>query len=202
MGNGPLREVAVTQRTFFTADLHLFHKRICEVATRPWGDVQEMHEALIQSWNTVVSSQDRVFVLGDLSFAGSTETMGVTHRLNGTLYLIRGNHCPKSGTPANFGWAKDYHTETIDGEYVVMSHFPMLAWNRQHYGSWMLHGHCHGSLTLPQEMRGARIFDVGVDNVARYGLGYRPVTLEEIKEMAGEVRTVTLDHHKERNNGN
>ena len=61
-----------------------------------------------------------------------------------------------------------------------MSHYPMMAWNRHHDGSIMLHGHCHGSMTYPFT---GRILDVGVDvhKLAPISIDYILQNMENIK---------------------
>ena len=184
---------------FFTSDLHLFHKNILRLCDRPFSSMDEMCEGLIKEWNAKVGEQDHVYVLGDYSFGDADATYHlVTRRLNGHKHLIRGNHDPKrSAPPRGFASARDYHTLRVGDDYVVMSHFPMLSWHRQAHGSWMLHGHCHGNLRLPETLQGSRIFDVGVDNVYKLTGAMEPVTLEQIKAIAGETRVAPLDRGAE-----
>ena len=182
---------------FFTADLHFFHRRLAEL--RGFDNcVDKMNDTLVRNWNNKVARGDRVFILGDFSFGKLAETVAITSKLNGQLFLVRGNHDSMKECKANphFSWVKDYEfMKAACGTYISMSHFPMLVWNKSHYGSWHLHGHSHGNLRLPPGMEKARTFDVGVDNVERLGGTLAPVTFEEIVSLRGEVGDVQLDHH-------
>ena len=53
---------------FITSDLHFFHKRILDFCpeTRPWESIEEMHNGLIEHWNSKISENDVVFHLGIL----------------------------------------------------------------------------------------------------------------------------------------
>lgn len=60
---------------FVTSDTHFSHKNACKFMNedglakmRPWNDVEEMNEALIENWNKVVSKDDKVYHLGDVAF--------------------------------------------------------------------------------------------------------------------------------------
>ena len=46
-------------------DLHLGHANAIRFDNRPFADVDEMNESLIRSWNSMVTKQDTVYVLGD-----------------------------------------------------------------------------------------------------------------------------------------
>jgi hypothetical protein len=35
---------------------------------------------------------------------------------------------------------------------IALCHYPLLSWDRQYYGAWMLHGHCHGTLIYPDNL--------------------------------------------------
>ena len=147
-------------KIWFTSDLHFFHKRILEFCpkTRPYNNVEEMNTDLISKWNNTVDTQDYVFILGDVSFGKQQETDTIIKRLNGNKILVMGNH-DKGIKTSLFSCAKDYLVAKIDGIDVVMFHFPMLQWDKMHYGSYHLFGHVHGS---PVGNSG-RSMDVGWD---------------------------------------
>ncbi|WP_258934193.1 hypothetical protein [Nesterenkonia pannonica] len=50
--------------TFFTSDHHFGHANIIRYCDRPFADVAEMDEAMIDRWNETVSPDDEVWVLG------------------------------------------------------------------------------------------------------------------------------------------
>lgn len=168
----------IARPIFFTSDLHFFHKRICEFTGRPWNNVEEMHEGLIERWNNVVALTDEIFIVGDFSLASNKRTATVLERLNGTKYLIRGNHDRHEGL---FEWEKDLYTLKVKDpdapkgvQKIVLCHFPILVWDSRHYGAWHLHGHSHGNLADdPNALR----LDVGVDV-----WGFSPVSYERIRE--------------------
>jgi calcineurin-like phosphoesterase family protein len=129
-----------------------------------------MNRELIRRHNSVVSAKDSVYHLGDFSWRDPTKYL---KELNGTHYLIRGNHDPKESMAAGFKWVKDTAMLTVDkGSFVWLSHYAHLVWNRKHYGIPHLFGHTHGSLREPQQ----NSLDVGVDC-----WDYFPVSLAELK---------------------
>lgn len=56
--------------TFFTSDTHFGHANIIRFCKRPFENVEEMNEALIENWNKVVSDDDTVFHLGEYTIDG------------------------------------------------------------------------------------------------------------------------------------
>ena len=85
------RESNVT--TWFTSDTHFNHTNIIKYCDRPFSDVNEMNEKIIRNWNERVVPDDRVFHLGDFGlFKRDKEPRSILNRLNGNIYLIRGNH--------------------------------------------------------------------------------------------------------------
>ena len=82
-----------TQNLFFTSDFHLSHANVIKFDNRPFSDLNEMHEAIIENWNNKVSKDDTVFYLGDLYFKGNVKYIkNLVHQLNGKIYFILGNH--------------------------------------------------------------------------------------------------------------
>lgn len=78
--------------TYFTSDLHFGHQNIINFAYRPFSSVEEMNRGLIERWNSVVTDDDYVWILGDLVMGKRDETLPLVAELKGTKYLIPGNH--------------------------------------------------------------------------------------------------------------
>lgn len=71
-------------RTFFIADTHFSEDNIRRYENRPFESVEEMDASLIKNWNSVVSSDDEVYVLGD--FGADKKETYILSKLNGTKY--------------------------------------------------------------------------------------------------------------------
>jgi calcineurin-like phosphoesterase family protein len=76
---------------FFTADQHYGHRNVISHDTRPFRNVQEMEEVLIENHNSVVMKDDIVYNIGDFGW-NPVACWGILPRLNGTQILILGNH--------------------------------------------------------------------------------------------------------------
>ena len=88
-----MKEILTIQdsnKVFFTSDFHANHANIIKYCNRPWNTKEEMTEALIENWNSVVKPDDIVFNLGDFMWASSWNP--ILEKLNGHIYLIWGNH--------------------------------------------------------------------------------------------------------------
>lgn len=169
---------------FFTSDLHLGHSKIIQYCNRPFPSVGEMDETLIENWNAKVPTDGIVWMIGDIFFCDVKRATEIMLRLNGKKHLILGNHDKliRNNPQLQKLFAKiypDLHQETIDGVPVIMSHYPLLTWNRAHWGSFMLHGHVHS--TKPTNGINRR-FDVGVD-----ANSYAPVSWQEIKNVLNSI---------------
>ena len=182
----------MSDEVFFTADTHFGHGNVIEFCDRPFEDREEMDEALIERWNSVVGIHDRVYHLGDFSFRGPGPSIGIKHRLNGRIYLVEGNHDRRMKAEVRqlFEWVKPLHELRIEGQKIVLCHYPLLTWNASHRGSWSLHGHSHGNL---REDPNVRRIDVGVDCH-----DYRPISFAAVKKLMEKKGFTAVDHHKER----
>lgn len=175
----------------FTADPHFGHANIIKHCDRPWKEVEAHDDALVARWNAVVTPRDTVYVLGD--FAMIKKVPGVCSmklyrkmrsRLNGKIHLVLGNHDKMSQEVYNtFSAVYDGIKEVkIDGEKVVLCHYPMRSWNRSCHGGGHLFGHVHGRL---EKVDTGVSFDVGVD-VPEWD--YTPVPWEYVKIKLDEKR--------------
>lgn len=178
-----------TDKLFFTSDTHFGHKNIIEYCNRPFKDQDEMDERLIANWNSVVPPDGTVFHLGDVSFRKLDHTLAILYRLNGAIHLIRGNHDRQFKATKRFDRFTEivpYKEISVEGEALVLSHFPIHSWNQQGHGAWHLHGHSHGSLRSV----GKRL-DVGVDC-----FNYTPVSFQQLKEIMKLRKVEVVDYHK------
>lgn len=176
---------------YYTSDLHFGHSNIIKYEHRPFTDVQDMTNKLIENWNSVVKDNDTVYILGDFAFNGSASSVddinNIVFKLKGEKHLIIGNHDQfinkqhfkpllwKEITP--YKRIKDTYIDELGEKHnriVCLFHYPIEHWDMQMYGSIHLHGHLHSKPTrLYQENR----YNVGCDL-----WDYKPVTLQQIIE--------------------
>lgn len=131
---------------YYIADLHFGHKNVIRFDNRPFPDTENMDEYLIQAWNGRVAEDDTVYVLGDAFWKNEEGSVNIMHRLNGHKHLIKGNHDRVHGR-LRFHWESisDYAEINDNGRFVILSHYPILFYKNQHYGSIMLYGHVHNT---------------------------------------------------------
>ena len=164
---------------------------------RPWT-AEEQTEQLIARWNAKVGTDDVVYHLGDFAFVNKKQTdkvLSILDQLNGDKRFILGNHDSRTMwynigvlRPGSVAWVTDYHEMKIDGQQVILCHYPLASWNRMHHGSFMLHGHCHGSY-----QGDGKILDVGIDNHPEHQVW----SWEEIKAFMDTRGIASVDHHEE-----
>ena len=165
---------------FFTADLHLGHWNILTLGKgRPFANLGEMHDAIIERHNAVVKPGDLVYNLGDFALKiKPEEAWNLRKQMNGNIYLIEGNHDSVAKRMAGaFVWMRGLDTirPSIDGvPPVTLCHYAMRTWPGSFKGHWQLYGHSHGMLPEISEMLA---FDVGVDC-----WNFSPVSIEQVAE--------------------
>jgi calcineurin-like phosphoesterase family protein len=127
--------------TWFTSDHHFGHKNILtyEPIARPFKTIEEMHNVLIDRWNTVVGENDTVYYCGDFAFG--KHNINFARDLRGQKKLIMGNHDTYHSREYLPYFYKLYGV--VFWERCILSHVPV---HPSQLGSrWMLnvHGHLH-----------------------------------------------------------
>lgn len=175
-------------KIWFTSDHHFGHQNIIPYAKRPFTTADEMDEIMIRKWNEKVSDKDAVYYLGDFALNRPERCKEILKQLNGSIYLISGNHevtalaCKK-----RFEWVKDYYELKVNDDSVkggrqkiVLFHYAIRNWNGKNRGSFHLYGHAHGTL---EEDPYALSFDIGVDNHDFYPVEYNEVKAIMLKKQ-------------------
>ncbi len=157
---------------YFTSDTHFGDARRIRTDKRPFTSIEEHDAALIARWNEIVGADDDVWHLGDAApHFDRAAVIKLLSTLRGRKHLIIGNNDPSATTECAL-WASTQHYAEleIDGQRLVLCHYPFRSWNKMGKGVIDLHGHSHGKLKeLPRQ------YDVGVDV-----FDYRPVPLAKI----------------------
>lgn len=183
-------------KTFFIADLHFGHKNCLAFDNRPFKDIEEHDNALIERWNAAVGKGDEVWILGDMSWVSAPRTVEILKRLNGTKRLCIGNHDHKLIKNAQlreqFAEITNYKELALpDGRRLVLCHYPIPCYNKHFYGWIHLYGHVHTGFewNMMQQVqfqmqalydRKCRMYNVGC---MVPGMDYTPRTLDEILEL-------------------
>lgn len=168
---------------FVTSDQHFNHENIIKYCNRPFSSVEEMNEEMIKRWNTVVSQDDTVFVLGDFFMGRLTEIKDILAQLNGHIMLVNGNHdkddrvvkMTSYGDVVNLGPLYIIEYKNVN---VVMCHYPIDFDLRNMVSKTskkmvFLYGHIHN--LAPKGLDRGCFYHVGVDTN-----DFTPVNLDNI----------------------
>lgn len=172
---------------YYISDLHLGHANVLEHDQRPFCNVDEMQQVIVNNWNAVVNEDDTVYIVGDFAWK-PIYAVAALNKLKGVKVLIHGNH-DKPNQEVMMHFAKVTEVEYLDdaGAQVVLCHYPMANWKNMFHGSIHLYGHVHYN-------KDARIFETYKDTCIKAGIpcnafnvgcmmpymNYTPKTLSEI----------------------
>lgn len=163
----------MSKTVFFISDTHFGHRNIVKFARedgsplRPWNDVDEMNEAMVENWNSVVRPGDLVYHGGDVVM--NRRYLPILSRLNGRKKLIAGNH-----DMFRLAELAEYF-ENIYGvlpfKNFIMSHVPLHESSLYRF-EINVHGHMHD-----KHLDDPRYVNISVENI-----NYTPISLEELRQ--------------------
>ena len=144
---------------------------------RPWDDVDEMNEAMIDNWNSVVGQNDLVYHGGDVVM--NRRFLSIMNRLMGRKRLVRGNHDLFRVTEMLEHFDEIYGVLPLKG--FVMTHVPI---HPSCLERWRVnvHGHTHGKHVMINKcIRDPRYINISVE-----AIGYTPISLDELRSKFPE----------------
>ena len=158
-------------KVFFIADTHFGSEPMRLYENRPFADTAEMDRVMIGRWNETVAPEDTVYHLGDFGALGREAEL--LSMLNGTKYLVKGNHDTGSNEYyRQAGFREVYDLPVLFQGFWLLSHDPVYVNTNMPYAN--LFGHVHASPLVrdfsPQH------FCVCVERT-----GYAPVEFEKIR---------------------
>jgi len=186
---------------WYVSDHHLGHWNILKYGNRPFANLSEMHDALVQFHNELVKPQDYVSFLGDLTLkrGGKLDKEWIAaeiRRYNGHKRLYLGNH---DHFPVEFyrsiGFEKVYASWRCE-EGFISSHIPLHPRSLS-TATANVHGHIHQAPSYE-----AVVFEewkrdngkimprrvVPYINVSVEAVNYRPVHLDEILQRIKQAQ--------------
>lgn len=183
--------------TFICSDSHFSHRGIVNflradgvTKERPWDNIEDMDEALVKNWNSVVRPQDKVIHLGDVVINRSA--LPILSRLNGIKQLVKGNH--------DVFRLEEYaqYFENIHGcrsfDDFILTHIPVHPASIERWKG-NIHGHTHSNRVMGQrwyrdeegEWNYAKdIIDPRYLCVSMEHINYTPISWEDCKKRFEE----------------
>ena len=203
------------QKIWFISDLHYGHNKPFILTPRNYNRVEDAMQHTWRTLREAIGENDIVFNLGDLVIGAGLNTIDYAWKLISlpcaAHYFINGNHSagvkdiykltkmdayptmpddaevyPLTvvGTPFIF---LGHRVEiSIDGQCVVLDHYPIASWNHIAKGAYHIHGHCHRNL---KEDLSLKRLDVG------WEWQRRPVEWNEIVRELSPRKAFAPDHH-------
>jgi calcineurin-like phosphoesterase family protein len=160
------------------------------LAECPWDNIEEMDEALVANWNSVVRPKDKIYHLGDVVINRSA--LPILARLNGEKILVKGNH-DVFRIEEYLPYFKDVRgSATLNG--LLLTHIPVHPDSLERWGR-NVHGHLHSGRVMGQrwykdeedewnyatEVIDPRYLCVSVEHT-----NYTPITLNEVMKRFEE----------------
>lgn len=165
---------------YFTSDLHFNHNKEFVWKERGFSSVAEMNEAILKNFNSIVTNEDDLYILGDLMLEDNEKGLELLGQLPGKIHIILGNHDTNSRIKLykqlpnvieiTYGARIRYHKWSF-----FLSHYPTLVNNMDGRKMWNISGHTHSNDKF--EKADNFIYNVAVDAHSCY-----PVSIEKIVE--------------------
>lgn len=174
---------------YVIADTHFYHNNILQYCNRPFENVEEMNNFMINKWNSIVKENDIVLHLGDFGFGSKEQLINICHQLNGYKILLKGNHDMRKGNGfwIDCGFNEVYKQKEmllteilgINQDFVktdsdvILSHYPREVPDDK----LNIHGHIHNVPLDINQFNQDNHICVSVEMI-----NYEPVSLIKIVE--------------------
>lgn len=183
------------RKIFLISDTHFDHYNIIKYCNRPFKNVNEMNNVIVNNWNKTVRKKDIIYFLGDVCFGRGHRSIDYWFsKLNGKIFFIRGNHDKGKVTKAKEIRGK-YFLEYKGYKFILM-HDP---YRPKDYDGWIIHGDKHNNDLVNYPFINGERKSI---NVSAEVVNYRPINLDlilslnldSIKSM-DYSSTMFLNHH-------
>lgn len=170
-------------KIYVTSNQQFGRPNAIELYNRSFSSVKKMNKHLVKQWNSVVSDEDTVYVLGNFAWDPETAEEAIS-LLNGYIIVI----------PGQFDKAMevldDMHNELPNVEYAAfdigyivelkasVSYWPMIDWPLKSKGVPSVIGHPDYSTDHTQN----------VINCKCDAWDFKPIDVEKIKDLFKDIK--------------
>lgn len=193
-------QIKFFDNSFFMGCPHINHTNICKGVSkwtsggmRDFTSLDDMNDAIINSVNANVKESDHLFLLGDILFGPKVRFNEFFDRINcENLYLVFGNHDDFIRNDidklSKFKWWGDYLEISINGQFIVLFHYPINEWRDCSKGSYCICSHSHGMNEYSHPITSKyKCLDVGWD------IFKKPMSFNEIRTIMN--KKLNKGHH-------
>jgi calcineurin-like phosphoesterase family protein len=177
--NKPDISVKKINDPWLISDTHFNHKKIGEYCDRP----DNWQGKTIHNWNSVVKEDNTVLHLGDIAFGNKAQMYSIIERLNGNIFMIKGNH-DRHGK----AWYEDIGITVVPSFMVSIDntddvvYFTHRKIKDENFDKINIHGHSHNKRPFITIKRDKGMYvNVSVENI-----GYKPIKLSQILNRVDE----------------
>ena len=168
---------------FFTSDLHIGHNKDFIWQARGFNSIEEHDTTILKNWNSIITPDDTVFILGDLCMSGNEYEWNRIYKcLNGHIKFVHGNHDTDKKI---LRYTEDYNMEDLGYGFIyriakkkkfLLTHYPTIVTNINEENKFFVNlcGHSHTQNKFIDMDKGA-IYHVELD-----AHNCMPVSLEQI----------------------
>ena len=136
---------------YYLGDAHFGHENSIKYdakdGARNFDSIEERDKLIIDNINKVVTPQDNLYFMGDVSWYTPSKTAELLEQINcKNRFLVIGNHdrwVKDSRCKKLFQGIYNYKQIEDDGHQVFLSHCPVMMWTGQHRGVIHLYAHVH-----------------------------------------------------------
>jgi len=153
------------------SDTHFYHENIIGYCNRPFSNVHEMNQCIVENWNSKVKDGDIVYHLGDVWMEKDEDTWYLLSNLKGRKRLILGNHDDGKSQVLHKHFQKIMVWRHFREFGLLLTHVPVHPGTLNDKVSVNVHGHIHQN----------RIDDKRYKNVCVEHTNYGPVNIEELR---------------------
>lgn len=164
-------EIINGRKVWIWSDQHFYHENVIKYSERPYKNVEEMNQELIDNYNEVVEEDDICIFAGDVTFKSTTLFLTdiMPKLLKGYKILVVGNHDFDKKKVRALGFDETrliLHFKNNEKD-IIISHYPFFIDNVEFTN---VHGHIH---TYKSELKHQI-------NVSIEAIDFRPVLLKEL----------------------
>lgn len=172
---------------YFIGDTHFGCEALLSIRTA-FRSTQEMDNFILDNWESRVTNNDHVYILGDLFDRSFQNPESYFPRMPGQKYLILGNHDPDWISLVDPALMDSCFLEIKNmllieriNCYLTLCHYPMLEWYNSNCDatSYLIHAHIHTRRNRPSFAYIQQFLPRALNCCPEIN-HYYPVTLDEL----------------------